>query len=87
MEHSERGRHVTEEVALWIANDGEHVNEAQANAAAERGGAYRGLEQFCTRLILHARRGEAAWHVRQELANNDFARIDWRRVADELLAD
>ena len=84
-EHSDRARYVTEQVALWIVNDGDHVDEARANAEAERGGAYRGLEQFCTRVISLARKGEAAWHVGQEMAPNDWARIRWDDVANQLL--
>lgn len=83
MEHSERGAYVTEQIALWIANDGEHIEEARANALAEPVG-LRGMEQYLTRVISLARKGEAAWHVQQELAPNDWARIDWKRVAEEI---
>lgn len=85
MEDSERGRYVTEQVALWIENDGERIEEARANAEAEPNG-LRGFEQYLTRVISLARKGQAAWHVQQELAPNDWARIDWAIVAERIKA-
>lgn len=83
VEHSERARYVTEQVALWIANDGDHIEEARANILAEPNG-LRGFEQYLSRVISLARKGEAAWHVQQELAPNDWARIHWDDVAREI---
>lgn len=82
---SEREAYVTEQVALWIENDGEYIEEARANALAEPKG-LRGFEQFLTRIIGIARKGEAAWHVQQELSPNDWGRIRWDVVADRVKA-
>ena len=85
-EHSERAWYVTEQVSLWIQNDGEYIEEARANASAEPNG-LRGFEQYLTRVISLARKGEAAWHVQQELAPNDWDRIHWDDVAEALRED
>lgn len=83
-EHSDRARYVTEQVALWIENDGHHADEARQ--CAKMDGEYTYLAQYCTRVIKCAARGEAAWHVLQEMAPNDWVRVHWDEVAASLLA-
>lgn len=78
-EFSERARYVTEQVALWIANDSEYIEGAKERAHdPERLRAYLGS------IIRRMPKGRAAWHVAQELAPNDWDRIDWKRVAEEI---
>lgn len=81
-EFSERGRYVTEQVALWLENDGPRVESAR-NFILTEGTA--GLEDFVTTVCRFARKGDAAWHVAQELAPNDWARVDWVAVRARLL--
>lgn len=83
MEHSERAVYVTHQVATWIINDGLYYMTALKMARMGT----KALASFCTRTIEAARHGEAAWHVRQELAPNDYARIRWEDVAAELLSE
>lgn len=80
-EHSERGAYVTDQMSLWIQNDGQTIVGARLALKAL---STRGLEIFLTRVIKDAQPGDAAWHVSQNLAPNDFARIDWARVAREI---
>lgn len=81
MEHSERGREVTEQVALWITNDGDHYFQAQAYADA---GDLSELERYVTDTIRGAHQPAPAWYVGRDLAPNDFDRIDWESVAHDL---
>jgi hypothetical protein len=80
-EHSDRARYVTEQVALWLANDGEHVAHATALAVND----LDGLRVYVMMVLRAAPDYSAAWQVRQELAENDFGRIHWADVAAELL--
>lgn len=81
MEHSDRGAYVTEQVKLWIANDSDYVRQAQtvARIGTEH------LAEFAKDVVLTAPRHSAPWHVAQELAPNDWDRINWKQVAEELL--
>lgn len=87
-EHSERGRYISEIIALWIANDGDidpdHGERIAFVAAREAARSHQDLAQYATTLIRTARTGSAAAHVRAELAANDFDRIDWAAVSAEL---
>ncbi|WP_040829060.1 hypothetical protein [Nocardia jiangxiensis] len=92
-EHSERGRYVTEQVALWIANEGDATfykgtNDRIAFIAARHAwdGELDALARFATHLIRTAQPAHAAWQVQQELAPNDYDRIRWEDVAAELKA-
>lgn len=83
-EHTDRGRWVTEQIALAIANDGTFVNgervafRARDLAAA---GDIAGLATFVTHRIKTA----ADYRVlRAELAANDYQRINWYTVATEV---
>jgi hypothetical protein len=79
MEHSERGRYVTEQVSLWIQNDGDHYYEARDRAHnPERLRAYLGS------VIRRAAEDSAPWYVAQELAPNDWDRVDWAQIAEDL---
>lgn len=94
-EHSERARYVTGQVALWIANDGDWVEgathlagrEAAASHTNAYQAAYPALRDYLVGLLRSAKQGEAVWHVAQELAPNDYARIHWADVADALLGE
>ena len=83
-EHSERARWVTEQVALWLANDGEYEPVARRLA---RQGALSELGTAYAELIRRAPRGSAAWQVAQSLAPDDYDRIRWSDVAAELLTE
>ncbi|MEU7814105.1 hypothetical protein [Pseudonocardia sp. NPDC049154] len=84
-EHSDRARYVTEQVKLWIANDGEYYEEARG--ALRRGGV-AGMQDYLTGVLRDARHeSDAAWHVAQELAPNDYDRIRWTDVVDELVGE
>lgn len=82
-EHSERAHYVTNQVKLWAANDGEHINElrAAANEGAEA------LAKTATKIIREGAPYSAPWQVRQELAPNDMARIRWADVRNELVEE
>jgi hypothetical protein len=79
-EHSERARYVTEQVALWIANDGDYIERARDWARS--GPLY--LQRRLRGVIEAAEEGTPPWHVAQELAPNDFDRVRWRDVAEEI---
>lgn len=78
---TERQSYVTEQVAVWIESDGKHYPDAVALAKVDDVSA---LRRYLVKTIKFSRRGEASWHVRQELAPNDFDRIRWDVVADRL---
>lgn len=86
---SERARYVTDLVSMWIVNDGEHFHEARRAAGSDwaaRSG-YSELREYAERIIRTARRTTAPWHVAQELAPNDYARIHWADVANQLTGE
>lgn len=89
-EHSERARYVTTQVALWVANDYE-TYKAALYALNECKDFSDPLYLLRTHITMELRRltnnyapGVAGWHVAQELAPNDYARINWVAVADEI---
>lgn len=98
-EHSERAKYVTEQVALWLANDYEHYQHAQVcikegrAMQALRGGpiglvngdVHSVLATSIT-MVLRGRPSKysAAWYVAQELSSNDYQRINWADVVAEL---
>jgi hypothetical protein len=82
MEHSDRGRYVTDQVSVWICNDSEHIQ--QARDVLQLDGSIQAVALFLTGLIKSARPYSSPWHVAQELAPNDYGRVDWRSVADDL---
>jgi len=77
-EHSERGAYVTHQVSVWICNDGDLIEAARA---AVRVG---DLARWVKQTIRSAPRYSSPWHVGQELAANDYDRVDWQSVADDL---
>jgi hypothetical protein len=81
MEHSDRGRHVTDQVSTWICNDRAHIEAARSVAQVH--GTER-LGQHLTTVIRQSPAHTAPWHVAQELAPNDYGRVDWQAVADDL---
>ena len=79
MEHSERARYVTEQVSLWIQNDGDCYGHAQDLLATPD------VLGSWLRLVLKTSvEGSAPWYVAQELAPNDYDRIDWETIAKDL---
>jgi hypothetical protein len=92
MEHSERGRWVTDEVSLWINNDGDYYETAHHYAHMDyMDGMLTGnnglLAEYLGTILQGAVKPSAPWHVAQELSPNDYERIDWRSVADDLLSE
>ena len=81
-EFSERGRYVTDQVKLWIANNDNHVEAVQSFIRTE--GSVAGMADYLIRVIRSAEPRTAPWHVAQELSANDYARINWQDVAREL---
>lgn len=89
MEHSDRGRLVTELVSVWIANDGEHIESARY-CIREGGMAHPQdsmLANHLTRVLRRAPLWSAAWQTAQELAPNDYSRVDWASIARDLIGE
>jgi len=88
MEHSEyeRGLYVTEQVSLWIVNDGEHYFHAVRKAGMATDSTFA-IASFIRQTLKTAPNGSVAWHVAQELAPNDYGRIDWKSVVNDLVGD
>lgn len=81
MEHSDRGKHVTHLVQVWIENDGACVTGAQAAARISTDS----LRVYLTNVLKSAPRMSAARQMADELASNDYGRVDWQMVAEDLL--
>lgn len=79
-EHSDRAKYVTEQVKLWIANDSDHIEKARQALAVN----IKTMAHYLTDSIRYSLRFTAPWHVKQELAPNDYGRIRWSEVADEI---
>lgn len=75
--YSEREQYVTEQVAAWITSDGDHIDAARRLA---KEGSAHALGNFLMTVVRSARPHTAPWHVAQELAPNDWGRVDWREV-------
>lgn len=90
-EHSERSREVSVQVALWVSNDGDidpaHNDRIAFVAARKAADSLTDLADYVTTLIRQAAPSSAAAQVRDELAPNDYDRIDRALVAAELEAD
>jgi hypothetical protein len=78
---SDRERYVTDQVLLWLEND--HHHSTQALTAVALGNAPM-LRRYLSLVIHMARRGDAAWHVRQELAANNYDHVDWAALGAAL---
>lgn len=81
-----RTEYVSEIIALFIANEGEFDGDQRIAERAARlagDGDIPGLRRY-VRLIITSGRTLGARQVRDELAANDWDRVDWSRVADEL---
>lgn len=85
MEHSDRAKWVTEQVALWLANDGEFYDTARKLA---RQGSLPDMAPAYVELLRRAdpRTTHAGWLAAQ-LAPEDYDRIHWADVAAELLTE
>lgn len=83
-EDSERARYVTEQVANWITSDGNHYADAQR--LANEGSAHA-LGNFLVTIVRRARPHTAPWHVAQELAPNDWGRVNWREVLRQVQSE
>ena len=88
---TDREYHVTDVVSSWLVNEGDAVDwnghrgvTAEVAATFAWAGDLRALEAMTVHIIKWAHRAHAAWHVRQELAANDYRRIRWSMVAAEL---
>lgn len=81
MEHSDRGRYVTDQVQVWILNDGACIGAARM--VAEDGAV--AVERHLWTLVTRAAPHSGAWHTGQELAPNDRGRVDWEGITRALL--
>ena len=77
-----RTRYVTDQVLLWITNDSAEIKNARWYA--EQGA--KGLQAYISYVLQKSRQGEAAWRVARELAPNDYDRVLWVEVQNELLS-
>jgi hypothetical protein len=80
----DREREVTEMVALYISNEGADDSGeriAFRAAAFAKANDLDGLSKYVKRIILTHRN---AREVRNEMAKNDWDRVNWKDVADEL---
>lgn len=81
-EHSERGRYVTDQVKLWLENDGPVLARARKVSAQD---GFDGFVEFVTTWIRTAHETSTpAWHVREELAGNDYDRVNWIEIYKEI---
>jgi hypothetical protein len=81
-------------VATWIISEGEFIDVDGERLRISEHAAYLAkeqrlntLKQFVSRIIQSARPNgimSAAWEVGQELAPNDYDRIEWPEVAKQL---
>lgn len=83
MEYSDRGRYVTHLVTVWIENDGDHVDMARQMAKVGP----ESLASRLTEILRRSPRGSAPFQTAQDLAPNDYARIDWKQIAEDLLSE
>lgn len=81
MEHSDRGRYVTNQVTLWICNDSNYIK------AARKAIKHDALPDLLSSILLTSQPYSAPWQVAQELAPNDYNRIDWSSVAEDLTTE
>lgn len=86
MEHSERGREVTEQVALWIENDGQRIDKARDLYGDGRDFELRAMVTYLRMQLQTALRSSAPWQVAQDLSPRDYDRIDWAIVAERIKA-
>lgn len=84
MEHSERGAYVTEQVELWICNDSGHYERARDIARMQPVDA---LARYLTHQLKFGIAYSAPWQCGQELAANDYQRIDWNAIAKSLIGE
>lgn len=82
-ENSERGREVTRQVGLLVTNDSVIYHHAQELSDVVK------VATYVVGVLRDAwgRPYSAAWHVMQELAPNDLARINWNDIVEELHED
>ncbi|MET9263788.1 hypothetical protein [Amycolatopsis sp. NPDC004079] len=81
MVRSAREQYVTDMVTEWLVNDGPVRAEAVRIVARSGKTAAHDLGVWLWRHLREARRGTAAWHLAQELAENDYLRVSWGEVA------
>lgn len=84
MDHSDRRRYVTNQVSMWVCNDRNIYFQARQMAAEVSA---IDLGSYLIPIIQRARPHSTPWQVAQELAPNDYNRIDWSSVAEDLTAD
>uniref|UniRef100_UPI003F496DDE hypothetical protein n=1 Tax=Amycolatopsis sp. CA-096443 TaxID=3239919 RepID=UPI003F496DDE len=78
---NERERYVTDEVIEWLVNDGPVRAEAVRIIARSGKTAAHDVGVWLWHRIRGARRGTEAWHLAQDLAENDYFRVSWGEVA------
>lgn len=78
------GGFVTDHVSAWIGNDSTYHAVAREHAQS---GDLTALERYCLTVIRDARQYEAAWQVQQQHAPAELARVDWSKVASDLLTE
>lgn len=83
-EHSPRGAEVTEQVAVWIENDGELLPTARYKLGLYDVKPGNGFVRWMEQTLRNAREHTAPWQVAQDLSPNDYDRIDWVMVADRV---
>lgn len=77
---TDRSDYVTEQVSLWLQTDGDYIKDARR--AADAG--IPNLAAWARIVILTSVKSSAPWQVKQELAPNDWARIDWAQIVEDI---
>lgn len=83
-EHSDRARYVTEQVAVWLENDSDHVTAMYQVLTNTKEDKVLAFKQRVIDVILSAKPHSAPWQVRQILAPSDYDRVHWDDVAERV---
>ncbi|MFF0498553.1 hypothetical protein ACFYU5_19260 [Nocardia aobensis] len=75
-----RSREVTEMIADWIINDGDHIESAVEAAQMGDAQSVAAVRILVTRILRTARRNTAAREVADEMSANDYDRVLWGYV-------
>lgn len=81
MEHSQRGKDMTHKVSVWIENDFQFNPTAVSLAHHVGCGA---LRHYLSVILKAAAPYSAAWQTAQDMAPNDYDRVDWQEIFDTL---
>lgn len=77
-------REATDQVSMWICNDGSFYEPARALAVNKD---VAGLRDYLTLTLNNAPRDSAAWYARHNLSDADMERIEWFEIASDLAAE